>query len=127
MQFAAGKKEERQRRCHSTVPGEQDFPGAVAFRLRFFGVTGTFLELPDLRQIRRRLFLLVVLGPVHRHRHVRLPEAEPDFAHEDVFDLDGVLAGHGERRRFAGGEIAPASPSISRRDQPWWFGFGRRS
>jgi uncharacterized Fe-S cluster-containing radical SAM superfamily protein len=56
------------------------------------------------RILRRRLLGIEVITPRHSHRHVRLPGAEPDLAHEHVLHLElvAVLSGNEQHTRLSG-------------------------
>jgi hypothetical protein len=56
----------------------------------------------DQRELRRRFLRIEVVTTRDRHRHVRLPGAEPHLAHEHILylDLAAFFAGHEQRPRF---------------------------
>ena len=65
-------------------------PFAIGIAQRVFAVDRGDHEPADRRIVCRRDLGIGVVGGFHLHRHVRLPGAEPDVAHQHIFDRKNV-------------------------------------
>ena len=108
MQVAAKEVERGGESRHG--PGRADLPfGLHDVRLRRAGRRARHRVQPDIRVVGGGGLLLRTDAPGNGHLHVRLPRADPDFAHGDVGVGEGVLlAPHRQRQagaHFHGGQI----------------------
>ena len=100
MNLAAKEIARRRKSTHGFR--RADVPASLALGLRFLVSHARRLEHTNFRIVRGVFFFLKIFRRFNRHLHVRLSGTEPDFAHEHILDVNGLIARfHKEHLRFS--------------------------